>query len=199
MKENTVRRIIIVALVIIVSFVLGFTVFEFGLKEQPKEPEVETNTEVEQKVENIDVVNYYLSFDGYQDIRQLPQEYTIEQATQDNCFVVMPFEKKNENVYQDFIDKVTNGISSNLRVVKPTDEGDISIIDIKYNSEINNFVIAIDDTRDRYSGGSGITIRSFEHVGEYYFSESLKCFVVYNGELTDENYASNNTFVIAIL
>lgn len=88
---------------------------------------------------------------NFKAIESLPEDYTLDQAVEDNCVVLTNNEKiYNKDELDRFIQNVNNNIPDFMRVVCFTVEGDMIITDIKFNNE-NNFKVCFDYTRDEYS------------------------------------------------
>ncbi len=194
MKENVAKKITIVVVIAIISLIMGLLVFNFAFEPtKSQDIIVEEEKEVEKDPE---IDDFYLDYTGYTDVRKLPQNYSIEEARQDSCYTVGLYENYNENLYQRFLEKVQKNEYSQLRVAKAAEDDKLVLIDIKYNAIDGNVTLVIDESRD---GREQARIEEYEHIGEYNFSENIKCFVAYNGELNEETYASDATYVIAIL
>ena len=140
--------------------------------------------------------------ENYTDIRTLPQNYSIEQAQKDNCFVIGAM-VHNDNLYNDFMNKYNQKENAFIRVVQSTAEGDIYIIDVLYEARNNKIHLVKDDTRDRLSAQEDRTIKykTYEKTGVWNYQNS-QYWVAYNGELPDENTAENlinsgDLFIIA--
>lgn len=99
----------------------------------------------------INVTNIETEMEYKKNIESLPEDYTLEQAVEDNCVVLTNNEKiYNKDELDRFIQNVNNNIPDFIRVVCFTVEGDMIITDIKFNNE-NNFKVCFDYTRDEYS------------------------------------------------
>lgn len=129
--------------------------------------------------------------DGYTDLRTLPQNYSIEQAQKDNCFVIGAT-VFNDNLYSDFMDKYNKKEYAFIRVVQSTSEGDIFIIDVLYEARNDKIHIVKDDTRDRYLAQEDRTIKykTYEKTGVWNYQNS-QYWVAYNGELPNESTAED--------
>lgn len=114
-------------------------------------------------------------------IESLPKDYTLEQAIQDNCVVLIHTKKiYNKDELDRFNQNVKNNIPDFMRVVSFTIEGDMLITDIKYYFE-NTFNVCFDWTRDEYSGIEDRTYKYCEYSeykeektedGIYYFVDN---------------------------
>ena len=153
-----------------------------------------------------DINDFYIHSltDDYTDIRTLPQNYSIEQAKKDNCFVIGAT-IYNDNLYSDFMDKYNKKENAFIRVVQSTTEGDIFIIDVLYEARNNKIHIVKDYTRDRFLAQEDRTIKyeTYEKTGVLNYQNS-QYWVAYNGELSDENTAeklinSGDLFIIATI
>lgn len=80
-------------------------------------------------------------------IENIPKEYTLEQAKNDNCYIVDDkLNFYNEETLDLFIDNYKNKRSSFIRMVKFYEDKEI-IRDIYYNAKEDNFLICEDNTR----------------------------------------------------
>jgi len=140
----------------------------------------------------------------YTDIRSLSQNYSKEQAQNDNCFIIGAM-VHNDNLYSDFMSNYKNKENAFIRVVQSTIEGDIFIIDVLYEARNNKIHLVRDYTRDEFSSLEDRTIKynTYEKTGVWKYQNS-EYWVVYNGELPDGNTAeysinSDDLFIIATI
>ena len=139
--------------------------------------------------------------DNYKDIRNLPDDYSKDNAKEDNCFVI-DNRVYNENLYTDFKNKYNKKENAYIRVVKSTVEGDSIIIDILYEANNNKIHLIKDNRRDKFSEKKDriITYNKYEKIGKLNYQNS-KYWVAYNGELPDtvnieNSISSNELFII---
>ena len=84
----------------------------------------------------------------YSNIKNLPFDYSIDDAKNDNCFIVSSNPAYNITVYNDFINNIENKQDSEIRVVySDSDFKKMHIYDIKYVSLENKYYICKDTTR----------------------------------------------------
>ena len=141
---------------------------------------------------------------NYKPIRDLPENYTKEDAKMDNCFV-LGAKVYNENLYNQFIDKCNKKENAFIRVVQSNSEGDIFIIDVLYEAINDKIHIVKDDTRDKLLNIEDRTIKymTFEKIGILNYNNS-QYWVTYNGDLTkvdNSNFVfdNNKLFIIATI
>lgn len=154
---------------------------------------------VEENNETVKKINEFYKDDiigDYVDIRKLDTLYSKFDAQKDNCFVIGAM-VHNDNLYYEFMKDYKNKKSSFIRVAQNTTEGDLIINDIKYDAELDKIIIVEDNTRDVFSNEEDrqITIREYDKIGEYKYNNSLY-WIAYNGEINDEIFKSNDTFII---
>ena len=140
----------------------------------------------------------------YEDLRTLPENYSKEQAQEDNCFIIGAM-VHNDNLYNEFMDKYNKKENAFIRVVQSTVEGDIFIIDVLYEARNNKIHLLKDDTRDKSSAQEDRTIKykTYEKTGVWNYVNS-QYWVAYNGELPNDTKAeysisSNDLFIIATI
>ncbi len=88
-----------------------------------------------------------IPYDETISIENIPEKYTLEEAQNDNCYIV----DDKQNVYNEktldlFIEDYKTKKSSFIRMVKFYEDKEI-IRDIYYNAKEDNFLICEDDTR----------------------------------------------------
>jgi hypothetical protein len=192
--------IILLLMVIIVEIVIG----------KNRKNEENTNnsrTDINQKVSSIDDIDDVYNSEiakEYTDIRKLSKDYTVEQAQQDNCFVIGAM-VHNDNLYSEFMSNFNDKKSSFIRVVQTTIEGDLYIIDLLYDTNSNKIYLVKDDTRDEFLTQEDRTIKykTYEKTGVWNYQNS-EYWVTYNGELPDGtneeyNINSDELFIIATI
>ena len=138
----------------------------------------------------------------YIPIRELPIDYSLEEAMEENNLIVTHSKNYNSELYDNFIEKVKKKESTFLRIIQFTVEGDIIITDVKYDSKINKTIVITDNTRDRFSSDDTrkITTSEYEHIEEHnemLTTGSIRELIVYNGTL-DNDYRVLYSFNVLI-
>lgn len=153
-----------------------------------------------------DINDFYIHSitSNYKDIRNLPKNYSKDQAQKDNCFIIGAM-VHNDNLYSEFMDKYNKKENAFIRVVQSTVEGDIFIIDVLYEARNDKIHLVKDDTRDKFSAQEDRTIKykTYEKTGIWNY-QNLQYWVAYNGELPDGTKAeysinSDELFIIATI
>lgn len=107
------------------------------------------------------------------DLKDLPKDYTLEQAVLDGCFVISN-KIYNKSRLDEFILNTSsyytkNIIPDKLRVVQFTDEGQMIIYDVDYTKE-GNYVMTRDYTRDDFSSESDRIISTSKNYSDEDYS-----------------------------
>ena len=138
---------------------------------------------------------------GYLNIKQIKEDYTIEEAINDKCFVVNHAKVYNENLYEEFMNKYNNKESAYIRLVQPTTEGDLVIYDIKYDKDNDKIILVTDSTRDKFAADNDriISLHEYEKIGTYRYNNGNLFWVVYNGDINDETFNTDNTFILTVV
>lgn len=133
------------------------------------------------------------------DIRDLSKEYSLFDAQKDNCFVIGAM-LHNDNLYSEFMDNYKNKKASFIRVAQSTIEGDLILCDILYYEKTDTLYLVADDTRDKFSAETdrNIELKQFESISEYKYDKRLY-WILYNGEINDNNFKSDNVFIITTI
>ena len=133
------------------------------------------------------------------DIRHLGQEYSTFDAQKDNCFVIGAM-VHNDNLYSEFMDKYNKKENAFIRVAQNTIEGDLILCDILYYKKTDTIYLVTDNTRDKFSTeiDKDIKLKQFESISEYKYDNHLY-WILYNGEINDNNFKSDNVFVITTI
>lgn len=204
MKRKMIIGIIITILIIIL-LIIGFYIYklkqgEFLFKVDGLTGEKSTSDE-QIKIDSLDTFYSRNETKNHKDIRDLPQDYSIEDAQVDKCFIIGAM-VHNDYLYNEFIDKYNKRETAFIRVVQSTTEGDIFLIDLLYDSEKNKIYFVKDDTRDEFSAKEdrNIKLNTYEKTGIWNY-QSSEYWVVYNGELPSEvtESYSNNTNKLFII
>ena len=166
--------------------------FVIGPKYFPINPgqgiyELEDSYRIEHESGIADINDFYnhTVTSNYEDIRNLPDNYSKEQAQKDNCFILGAM-VHNDNLYSEFMEKYNKKENAFIRVVQSTAEGDIFIIDVLYEATNNKIHLVKDNTRDKFSAQEdrNIEYKTYEKTGVWNYQNS-QYWVVYNGELPD--------------
>lgn len=131
------------------------------------------------------------------DIRNLVKEYSLVDAQKDNCFVIGAM-VHNDYLYSEFMGNYKNKKNAFIRVAKNTVEGDLILNDILYYK--GKLYLVTDYTRDEFAAieDRDIKMKEFDNISKYTYNNHLY-WVLYNGEINDENFESDNVFVITII
>lgn len=202
-KEIKIALVILGICLLLVGIVCGIVV-ALNNKNRNETKVDNSKNEIVENINNIDdLYNLEIARD-YENIRNLPENYSKEQAQIDNCFVIGAM-VHNDNLYSEFMDKYNKKENAFIRVVQSTVEGDIFIIDILYEAKNNKIHLVKDDTRDDFSAQEDRTIkyRTYEKTGVWNYQNS-QYWVAYNGELPDGTNAlysinSDELFIIATI
>lgn len=202
-EVKNAREIAIVVAIILVCFIAGIAVHELVLTEKEEKETPATSVYQSDRVDytkfynNTDLNNFYNDF-GYDDIRILGQDYTIESARNANCYVHSYTGIFNDEILKAFEENKENGISSSIRIVETTASQDLIITDIKYDGE--KMKVVRDFTRDRYMNIQDATITYLEYDGvDEYEYNGRRMLVIHNGELTDESFEKDTTNITIFL
>ena len=133
------------------------------------------------------------------DIRDLSIGYNSFDAQKDNCFVIGAM-LHNDYLYNEFMENCKNNKSAFIRVAQNTTEGDLILYDILYNEKTNKLYLVKDNTRDNFAidGDRKIELKEFKNIAEYKHQNHLY-WVLYNEDITDKNFNTDNVFIIATI
>ncbi len=111
----------------------------------------------------------------------------------------------NDNLYSEFKEKYNNKKSVFIRVAQNTDDGNLYLIDILYDSKENKVKLVKDTTRDKFLAQENRTIeyKTYEKIGTWHYQNSTY-WVAYNGELPNDIKIENlinseDLFIIATI
>ena len=158
----------------------------------------EFNKENSSNISNLnDFYNTELTKNRY--IRNLSKEYTSFDAQKDNCFVIGAM-VHNDNLYSEFMENYKNKKTAFIRVAQNTVEGDLILTDILYYEKSDKLYIVTDNTRDKFSAETDriIELKEFNYISEYKNNNHLY-WVLYNEDITEENFKTDNVFVITTI
>ncbi len=101
-------------------------------------------------------------------IELLSDNYSLEDAKRDGCYVIDGTEEFNISSYNKFLEDIEAKITSTLRFVTTTLNGDIIITDLKYMND-GRFKVIYDGTRDRENPEDNRVMMAYvyEHIGIY--------------------------------
>ena len=190
------KNILIILGVILVIVICVYLIYYLKKDNSPQESEIITETE---QPEEISLDSFYTSeiTDKYKDIRELDELYNSFDAQKDNCFVVGAM-VHNDYLYGEFMDNYNNKKEAFIRVVQNTTEGDTIIYDVKYDANLDKVLFVQDTTRDKFSSDQTISLKEFNYTGEYEYENHLY-WVLYNEPINDENFNSENTFILVTI
>ena len=149
-------------------------------------------------IKNVDDF-YNTTLTQNKDIRNLPSEYTSFDAQKDNSFVIGAM-VHNDYLYNEFMENYKNRKSSFIRVAQNTVEGDLIIYDILYDEKSDTLYLVTDNTRDEFAAEADrkIELKEFKNIAEYEYKNHLY-WVLYNENITDENFNTDNVFAITTI
>lgn len=192
MKKKIIIGITIVLIILIIAGII------YAISKRENKPD-EALTQNEAKQENITNLDefYNLELTKNKDIRNLPKEYTSFDAQKDNCFVIGAM-VHNENLYTEFMTDYKNKKTAFIRVAQNTVEGDVVLYDILYYDKTDKLYLVTDSTRDKFSSEPIINLGEYKNTSEYE-SHNHIYWVLYNEPITDENFDTDNVFVITTI
>lgn len=161
-------------------------------------PENSNKLQENKEIESIDDF-YNISLTKDNDIRNLGELYNSFDAQKDNCFVIGAM-VHNDYLYYEFMQSYKNDKSSFIRVAQNTIEGDLILCDILYYDTTKKLYLVTDNTRDEFSASEDrkIELKQFDNISEYTYDNHLY-WILYSGEINDENFNSDNVFIITII
>ena len=112
---------------------------------------------------NIEKTVPEMKMTSYTNIRELPKDYSVEDAKKDNCLVIDMKNHTNYNLnnLEDFIEKVKNKENAEIRIYNYMDNDQIYIYDITYSNE-NKFFVCEDRTRYTSNKNNNSTYESYQ-------------------------------------
>lgn len=100
-------------------------------------------------IEPYKAIDEDIPYENYTPIKELPQEYSSEDAKNDNCYVTQDGGiVLNQELVEDFLNNYNNSKDAFIRKVQFSDNTEF-ITDIYYSSTENKFLVCIDTTRVR--------------------------------------------------
>lgn len=112
---------------------------------------------------NIEKTVPEMKMTSYTNIRELPKDYSVEDAKKDNCLVIDMKNNANYNLnnLEDFIEKVKNKENAEIRIYNYMGNNQIYIYDITYSNE-NKFFVCEDRTRYTSNKNNNSTYESYQ-------------------------------------
>lgn len=112
---------------------------------------------------NIEKTVPEMKMSSYTNIRELPKDYSVEDAKKDNCLVIDMKNNANYNLnnLEDFIEKVKNKENAEIRIYNYMDNDQIYIYDITYSNE-NKFFVCEDRTRYTSNKNNHFTYETYQ-------------------------------------
>lgn len=151
------------------------------------------------KVEKIEDIYESKIASSYQDVQNLPQDYSLEEAQKDKCFIVGAM-IHNEDVYEEFMNKYENKEDSFIRIVQTKDKN-LFLIDLLYSKDEDKVYLIKDNTRDISLPVSDrkIEYKIYDKIGTWKYNNK-EYLVAYNGILPSEYEEDNiNSDIFIIL
>ena len=184
------KKIIILICILIIAISIGIFV---TIKVLHKPEEETTN------LSELDIFYNNEITKKYKDIRLLDEYYNKEEAQKDNCFVIGAM-VHNDYLYYSFMKDYKNKEDAFIRVAQNTIEGDLYLYDIMYDSDKYELILVTDFTRDKFASDDNriILLRKYKYITEYNYKGHVY-WVIYNGELNDETFESNNTYILSLI
>lgn len=112
---------------------------------------------------NIEKTVPEMKMTSYTNIRELPKDYSVEEAKKDNCLVIDMKNHANYNLnnLEDFIEKVKNKENAEIRIYNYMGNDQIYIYDITYSNE-NKFFVCEDRTRYTSNKNNHFTYETYQ-------------------------------------
>lgn len=112
---------------------------------------------------NIEKTVPEMKMTSYTNIRELPKDYSVEDAKKDNCLVIDMKNHANYNFnnLEDFIEKVKNKENAEIRIYNYMGNDQIYIYDITYSNE-NKFFVCEDRTRYTSNKNNHFTYETYQ-------------------------------------
>ena len=112
---------------------------------------------------NIEKTVPEMKMTSYTNIRELPKDYSVEDAKKDNCLVIDMKNHTNYNLnnLEDFIEKVKNKENAEIRIYNYMGNDQIYIYDITYSNE-NKFFVCEDRTRYTSNKNNNSTYETYQ-------------------------------------
>lgn len=103
----------------------------------------------ENNIEPYKAIDKNIPYANYTPIKELPENYTVEEAQTDNCYVTQDGGVVlNQELAEEFINNYNNSNDAFIRIVQFSNNSE-NIMDIYYSSTEEKFLVCIDNTRYR--------------------------------------------------
>lgn len=151
-------KMIVVAIILLLIFAIVFVLASRMNKNKI------SNSGNEIVIEDINEVSTnYISID------KLPEDYSIQNAIDDGCYVAGD-RTYNEDVLERFLSNIENKKPANIRIAYTLPNGNISLIDIVYDS--NKMKVIEDRTRDTaFDEKPTIEVNEYNMKSDYIFTQ----------------------------
>lgn len=190
------KKIIIGITIVLIILIIAGIIYAISKRENKPDEALTRNEAKQENITNLDEF-YNLELTKDKDIRNLPKEYTSFDAQKDNCFVIGAM-VHNENLYTEFMTDYKNKKTAFIRVAQNTVEGDVVLYDILYYDKTDKLYLVTDSTRDKFSSEPIIDLGEYKNISEYESNNHIY-WVLYNEPITDENFNTDNVFVITTI
>lgn len=161
--KNSKKVIIIVVVVLVISIIAAALIVSNIIYKKKKEEERQKENIIQSEIVE-EVVDKYKTIDS------IDMGYTIENALENNDFVIDKENKiHNENMLKDFIDKISNsgdsGEAVSLRISSETTDSLLSVLEIKSSGDEilviqNNIQISGDIIQNKYLKSDGYIVEN---------------------------------------
>lgn len=192
MKKNSILFLLLVLILCVLGIVLLIT------RNTPESPASEVEA---LPAEIVDLDTFYRMpiTKDYTDLRELPVDYSTEQAQLDRCFVIGAM-VHNDDLYAEFMERCGQNEDAFIRVVQTTIEGDPILFDVLHDSRTDHIYIVFDASRDDFSAEEDRVIRlmEYEHTAEHEI-DGREYWIAYNGAIEDVQLEREDVFVLAFI
>lgn len=161
--KNSKKVIIIVVVVLVISIIAAALIVSNIIYKKKKEEDRQKENIIQSEIVE-EVVDKYKTIDS------IDMGYTIENALENNDFVIDKENKiHNENMLKDFIDKISNsgdiGEAVSLRISSETTDSLLSVLEIKSSGDEilviqNNTQISGDIIQNKYLKSDGYIVEN---------------------------------------
>lgn len=87
-----------------------------------------------------------IPYTDYTPIKELPENYSAENAVNDNCYVEESIEHLNQKLVEEFLNNYNNSKDAFIRIVRISEDKEI-IMDVYYSANENKFLVCVDNSR----------------------------------------------------
>lgn len=120
--------------------------------------------------------------------REIPENYPIDEAVRDHCFVVAFDKTESEDLLLRFLDHSQNGIVSYLRKVSYTIEGDPVITDFLFDG--TKYYIFEDVTRDKFGSGE-LYKYEYQYINTYETNTRKEIYFANRNDISNTEYENS--------